>query len=191
MSQVAQVEFANYGQSISKALDLIGASERLPKDGLIILKPNLTNSAPPPVTTSVRAVEAVYRYCRAHTQAEILIGERVPIPTTSFNTSSMIGTNIVPITSYTYQNVGITLGRCVINSTVGVAGLWDPATTWGLKRQTEDFGLTLGHYGVGNGAYVVLPIGGPSNARDTIGLAAVKTQQGRRAITPQRHPRAT
>jgi phospholipid-binding lipoprotein MlaA len=70
------------------------------------------------------------------------------------------------------KSVGITLSRFVINSTVGVAGLWDPATTWGLKRQTEDFGLTLGHYGVGNGAYVVLPIGGPSNARDIIGLAA-------------------
>ena len=70
------------------------------------------------------------------------------------------------------KSVGITLSRFVINSTVGVAGLWDPATTWGLTRQTEDFGLTLGHYGVGNGPYVVLPIGGPSNARDTLGLAA-------------------
>ncbi len=70
------------------------------------------------------------------------------------------------------KSVGITLGRFVINSTVGVGGLWDPATSWGLKRQTQDFGLTLGHYGAGNGAYVVLPILGPSNVRDTSGLAA-------------------
>ena len=70
------------------------------------------------------------------------------------------------------KSVGITLGRFVINSTVGIAGLWDPATTWGLERQTEDFGLTLGHYSVGNGPYVVLPIVGPSNVRDTIGLGA-------------------
>jgi phospholipid-binding lipoprotein MlaA len=70
------------------------------------------------------------------------------------------------------KSTGITLSRFVINSTVGVAGLWDPATTWGLKRQTEDFGLTLGHYGAGNGAYIVLPILGPSNARDTTGLVA-------------------
>ena len=42
-------------------------------------------------------------------QAEILIGERVPIPTTSFNTGNTIGTNVVPITSFTYQNVGITV----------------------------------------------------------------------------------
>ncbi len=70
------------------------------------------------------------------------------------------------------KSAGLALSRFVINSTVGVAGLWDPATSWGLKRQTEDFGLTLGHYGAGNGAYVVLPVLGPSNVRDTIGLSA-------------------
>jgi uncharacterized protein (DUF362 family) len=75
MSQVAKIRFADYERSIPKALDLIGTAPRLPQKGLIILKPNLTNAAPPPVTTSLQAVEAVYRYCRAHTQAEILIGE--------------------------------------------------------------------------------------------------------------------
>jgi uncharacterized protein (DUF362 family) len=75
MSTVAKVGFAEYETSIARALDLIGAGGRLPQDGLIILKPNLTNSSPPPVTTSVRAIEAVYQYCRAHTQAEIAIGE--------------------------------------------------------------------------------------------------------------------
>lgn len=75
MSQVAQVRFTDYESSIPQALDLIGAATRLPQDGLIILKPNLTNSSPPPVTTSVRAVETVYRYCRVHTQTEIVIGE--------------------------------------------------------------------------------------------------------------------
>jgi len=64
----------------------------------------------------------------------------------------------------------ITLGRFVLNTTVGVAGLWDPATYFGLERQTEDFGQTLGHYGVGDGPYIVLPILGPSNLRDTAGL---------------------
>jgi uncharacterized protein (DUF362 family) len=75
MSQVAQVRFTSYDHSISQALDLIGAGARLPREGLIILKPNLTNASPPPVTTSVQAVEAVYRYCRARTRAQILIGE--------------------------------------------------------------------------------------------------------------------
>ncbi len=71
-----------------------------------------------------------------------------------------------------FKGAGTTLGRFVINSTVGIAGLWDPATTWGLTRQPEDFGQTLGHYGVGNGSYVFLPLMGPSNVRDTTGLAA-------------------
>ena len=60
MSEVAQVRFVDYAGSIAKALDLIGAKDRLPQKGLIIIKPNLTNAAPPPVTTHVSAAEAVY-----------------------------------------------------------------------------------------------------------------------------------
>jgi len=85
--------------------------------------------------------------------------------------------NLFEITNFTnsllqlkFKKTGITLTRFVVNSTVGIAGLWDPATGWGLRRQDEDFGQTLGHYGVGNGPYVVLPVAGPSNARDTTGL---------------------
>jgi phospholipid-binding lipoprotein MlaA len=68
------------------------------------------------------------------------------------------------------KKTGITLSRFVINTTIGIAGLWDPATHWGLHRQPEDFGQTLGHYGVGHGPYIVLPVFGPSNLRDTTGL---------------------
>ena len=75
MSQVAKVKFVDYKSSIAKALDLIGAGARLPQERLIIIKPNLTNSSPPPVTTSVSAAEAVYNYCKLHTKAEIIIGE--------------------------------------------------------------------------------------------------------------------
>jgi len=70
------------------------------------------------------------------------------------------------------KSAGITLSRFVINSTVGIAGLWDPATHWKLQRQDEDFGQTLGRYGSGGGPYIVLPILGPSNLRDTTGLVA-------------------
>lgn len=70
------------------------------------------------------------------------------------------------------KRTGVTLARFVVNTTVGVAGLWDPATGWGMSRQTEDFGQTLGYYGVGNGPYLVLPIFGPSNLRDATGLVA-------------------
>lgn len=75
MSKVAKVNFVNYRASMTRALDLVGASTSLPKEGLIIIKPNLTNSSPPPVTTSVEAAEAVYHYCKANTKAKIAIGE--------------------------------------------------------------------------------------------------------------------
>lgn len=63
-----------------------------------------------------------------------------------------------------------TTGRILVNTTIGLAGLFDPATSMGIIRQHEDFGQTLGHYGVGNGPYLVLPVLGPSNLRDTTGL---------------------
>ncbi|MFJ4144727.1 VacJ family lipoprotein [Pseudomonas sp. NPDC089734] len=72
-----------------------------------------------------------------------------------------------------------TTGRLLLNTTIGVAGLWDPATMMGLPRQTEDFGQTLGFYGVPAGPYLVLPLFGPSNLRDTGGLVfdyAAETQ---------------
>ena len=70
---------------------------------------------------------------------------------------------------------GITLSRFLINSTAGLAGLWDPATAMGILRQPEDFGQTLGHYGAGHGPYLVLPILGPSNLRDTGGFVVDTT----------------
>lgn len=63
------------------------------------------------------------------------------------------------------------LGRFVTNSTLGLGGLFDPATRFGLERQYEDFGKTLGHWGVDSGPYLVLPVFGPSSVRDTGGLA--------------------
>jgi len=71
-----------------------------------------------------------------------------------------------------FKDAGITVSRFVINSTAGIGGLWDPATGWGLTRKPADFGQTLGHYGVGGGPYLTLPALGPSNVRDTAGLAA-------------------
>lgn len=64
-----------------------------------------------------------------------------------------------------------TAGRLLVNTTIGVLGLGDPATGMGLRRHDEDFGQTLGHYGVGPGPYLVLPIFGPSSLRDGVGLA--------------------
>ncbi len=63
------------------------------------------------------------------------------------------------------------LVRFVVNSTIGVAGLFDPMTELGTNQQREDFGQTLGTWGFPDGPYLVLPILGPSNFRDTLGLA--------------------
>jgi phospholipid-binding lipoprotein MlaA len=68
-----------------------------------------------------------------------------------------------------FKSTGVTLGRFAVNTTVGIVGLYDPATHWGMERKREDFGQTLGHYGVGSGTYIVFPILGPSNARDGFG----------------------
>ncbi len=63
----------------------------------------------------------------------------------------------------------VTTGRLVINTTIGIGGLWDPAKKIGLKKRNEDLGQTLGHYGVAHGPYLVLPILGPSSLRDASG----------------------
>lgn len=69
------------------------------------------------------------------------------------------------------EKFGTTVSRIVINTTLGVGGLFDVATAGGFQRANEDFGQTLGYYGLGPGPYLVLPILGPSNLRDTAGLA--------------------
>ena len=62
------------------------------------------------------------------------------------------------------------LGRVVINSTIGILGTFDIASDIGLEKHDEDFGQTFGRWGVGGGAYVVIPVFGPRTARDTVGL---------------------
>ncbi len=64
-------------------------------------------------------------------------------------------------------------GRFAMNSTVGILGLIDVASNAGLDKHNEDFGQTLGRWGVGSGAYVVLPLLGPSTVRDGVSLLAV------------------
>ncbi|MEO1042738.1 MAG: VacJ family lipoprotein [Pseudomonadota bacterium] len=62
--------------------------------------------------------------------------------------------------------------RFVVNSTVGVGGLFDPATGWGLERQDEDFEQTLGNWGVPRGPYIVAPLLGPTTPRGLVGSSA-------------------
>jgi phospholipid-binding lipoprotein MlaA len=69
-----------------------------------------------------------------------------------------------------FDDAGDELARFIFNSTFGVAGLFDIAKEeGGIVRRDEDFGQTLGRYGVGSGFYLVLPVFGPSNVRDAAG----------------------
>ena len=63
------------------------------------------------------------------------------------------------------------VGRFVVNSTLGILGFLDVATGMGMKKHDEDFGQTLGYWGIPAGPYLVLPVIGPSSARDVIGFA--------------------
>jgi phospholipid-binding lipoprotein MlaA len=66
-------------------------------------------------------------------------------------------------------NAGHTLGKFAINTTAGIGGLFDVASMAGIQNRDEDFGQTLGAWGLGSGPYIVLPILGPSSGRDIFG----------------------
>jgi phospholipid-binding lipoprotein MlaA len=72
-----------------------------------------------------------------------------------------------------FQRALETLGRTVVNTVVGFGGVVDISAELGVKRHNEDFGQTLGVWGVGEGFYLVLPIFGPSNPRDAVGKLLV------------------
>lgn len=80
------------------------------------------------------------------------------------------------------QDAGATVGRFLINSTVGIAGIFDPASAMGVGRTKEDFGQTLGSWGVASGPFLVLPLIGPTNPRDLTGMG------GDLALNPLNHP---
>jgi len=67
------------------------------------------------------------------------------------------------------NRAGSDLARLMVNTSVGVLGLIDVATALELEKHNEDFGQTLGYWGIGDGPYLVLPLLGPSNVRDTVG----------------------
>jgi phospholipid-binding lipoprotein MlaA len=66
------------------------------------------------------------------------------------------------------------VGRFLVNTTFGLVGCFDPATDLGLERHREDFGQTLGVWGFEPGPFVMLPVLGPSNVRDAVGILAVE-----------------
>jgi phospholipid-binding lipoprotein MlaA len=104
-----------------------------------------------------------------------------PARTAVYNFFSNIGDVVVMANDFAQGHVGDGLSdfmRIAVNSTFGIGGLIDIATPAGLEKHNQDFGLTLGHWGLPSGPYLVLPLFGPSTFRDAAGFA------GDVAITP-------
>ena len=70
-----------------------------------------------------------------------------------------------------FNRAGAAATRLAIDTTIGVGGLFDPASRWGLQKQTGDFGQTLFVWGLPEGPYLIIPVLGPSNPRDLLGTA--------------------
>ena len=81
-------------------------------------------------------------------------------------------TVINDILQFNLKNAGIDLSRFVINSTLGFFGVYDVAGKMGLPSNSQGFGTTMGVWNIPSGPYLVLPFLGPSNVRDTAGIAA-------------------
>jgi len=87
-----------------------------------------------------------------------------------FNNLDTFVSMINNLLQFKFGNAFSEAGRFVINSTFGIAGVVDVASMDKIEKHKEDFGQTLGRWGAGNGAYLVLPFLGPSDLRDTTGL---------------------
>lgn len=88
-----------------------------------------------------------------------------------FDNLSDFGTLLNNLLQGKFEPAGQDFARITFNSTFGLAGVLDVATPMGIPQHDEDFGQTLGYWGMGSGPYVVLPFFGPSSVRDTAGLA--------------------
>ena len=87
-----------------------------------------------------------------------------------FSNLGSITTVLNDLFQFKFTNAFTDAGRFVINSTFGIAGFIDVAGMDNIEKHKEDFGQTLGYWGIGSGPYWVLPILGPSSVRDTTGL---------------------
>jgi phospholipid-binding lipoprotein MlaA len=88
-----------------------------------------------------------------------------------FSNLGMLTTVLNDLLQFKFAHAFTDAGRFVINTTFGLAGFIDVASMDKIEKRKEDFGQTLGYWGVGSGAYLVLPILGPSSLRDAAGFA--------------------
>lgn len=87
-----------------------------------------------------------------------------------FDNISDVGSLLNNVLQTKFEAAGEDLARVSFNSTFGLGGVLDVATPMGIEEHNEDFGQTLGYWGMSSGPYLVLPLFGPSNVRDTGGL---------------------
>jgi len=90
--------------------------------------------------------------------------------TNFFSNINDVGVTVNDLLQFKFTQSGMDAGRFLINTTAGVAGFIDVATMIDLPKHKEDFGQTLGFWGIPSGSYLVLPFFGPSSPRDTFGL---------------------
>lgn len=102
--------------------------------------------------------------------------QAVPLPVKAgignlFGNASDLWVGINSALQGKFGDAGVDIGRLLVNSTIGIFGLFDVASELGLERHEEDFGQTLAVWGVNDGGYLFWPIIGPRTARDTVGWA--------------------
>jgi phospholipid-binding lipoprotein MlaA len=131
-----------------------------------------------PAEPTNRAIFAANQYVDRHVlkPAASAYLEHVPAPArrSIHDFVTNLGEPVVLVNDVLQGNASrawVTTGRFAIDTTLGVAGLFDPATDWGLPHHSADFGQTFGVWGVGPGPSVQIPLLGFSNLRDTLGRA--------------------
>ncbi len=92
--------------------------------------------------------------------------------TNFFGNLADVGSAVNNLLQLKFGRAANDVGRVLVNSTVGIVGVMDVASNLDMPKSGEDFGQTLGTWGFGSGPYLVLPVLGPSSARDTVGLVA-------------------
>ena len=164
ISQLQIVNFAVAGEDGTLALNENNKSQREIKDcfeklnrGIFIFNQGLDKALFKPLAKGYRALPK-------------------PVRSGTGNVLNNI-TNLVTIPNNILQGniteAGINSLRLIINTTLGIFGIFDVAEYYGIKKlEKEDYGQTLGHWGVNEGCYIVLPVLGPSTVRDTVGSLA-------------------
>lgn len=102
-----------------------------------------------------------------------------------------LNTILQSLLQFSPKKAGQTTARVVVNTTIGMLGLLDPATEMGIPQHKEDFGQTFGRWGIPPGPYVVLPLLGPSSVRDGIGAGGdwfVNNWLREEIVAPDRWP---